>query len=263
MVLIFLYCDTDLPVCPDWELLFSSLRLQITGTSLEVRSIHTLANRILGLAVHGLYVSRVWDWMWHDVGVHISQEPWVSSAFPVCVHPAGPFFMRWASLRRLHSCFLLNILHFNKFLKQIGPSGVCVLACLSLEWIGSSLRQCGSLKFPCARTLRTVAMSCYLLFSCCSSSHSSRTWPSSSAYLLCRVPLSVDCLALFAVSLSSLLPRRIPWRGELCSSCVWGMTGRPVWYWWSQTLAVSHLPSLYGMDVMLSLEHPLGSLVLY
>lgn len=31
--------------------------------------------------------------MWHDVAVHVSQEPGASSAFSVCVHPAGPFFM--------------------------------------------------------------------------------------------------------------------------------------------------------------------------
>lgn len=52
MVLIFLYCDTDLPVCPLTEsLCFWDCRSQVQVFRGQ-ESIHTFANHILGLAVH-------------------------------------------------------------------------------------------------------------------------------------------------------------------------------------------------------------------
>lgn len=67
--------------------------------------------------------------MWCDVTVCMSQEPWAGSAFLECVCPAGPFFMPdvlSSSSVEVQYCFLLNILHFNKFFKQISYSGVCI-----------------------------------------------------------------------------------------------------------------------------------------
>ena len=56
--------------------------------------------------------------MWHDVAVHMSQEPWASSAVSVCVHPTGPFFapdVVSSSSEEAPVLFSIKYLHFNKF----------------------------------------------------------------------------------------------------------------------------------------------------
>lgn len=81
-----------------------------------------------------------------------------------------------------------------------------------------------------------------LIFPSAAALHSSRTWPSSSAFtgFLCK-----DCL-VFTVACQALPPCRIPQRGE-SSRDDWVMTGSPVCHWrrssgqWIEVEMLSHV----------------------
>lgn len=112
---------------PDWIPCFQECRSR--HRCLENRSIHSL-----GLAVHGLNVSGVWDGMWLSLSI------WARSCgqavfWFVCILLVFFFFLCltwWAPLLTRHQCcFVLSILHFNKFFETNQSfSCVCIGLCL-------------------------------------------------------------------------------------------------------------------------------------
>lgn len=119
--------------------------------------------------------------------------------------------------------------------------------------------------------LRMVATSCYLPLNTCSSSKQDLTFlfSISSVQNSCvsRVPAVVHSGSLNTAALQDLMEVSLPASlsgGSQGAQYDVGEDPRPVVRGvHAEPDAGSHLPSLYRMDVMLSLEHPLISLGLY